>query len=64
MDNLMKFIDESEPGKPPHVMTAVDQNDQVRVWQIRTIYKDEAITDDGGAYLAELLDSSVTTTTA
>ena len=33
MDNLMKFIDGSEPGEPPHVMLAVDQNDQVRVWQ-------------------------------
>ena len=51
MDNLMKFIDRSEPGEPPYVMLAVDQNDQVRVWQIRTIYQDEAITVDyGGAY--------------
>ena len=50
MDTLMKFIDGSEPGEPPHVMLAVDQNDQVRVWQIRTIYQDEAITVDyGGA---------------
>ena len=32
MDNLMKFIDGSDPGEPPHVMLAVDQNDQVRVW--------------------------------
>ena len=46
MDNLMKFIDGSEPGKSPHVMLAVDQNDQVRVWQIRTINQDEAITVD------------------
>ena len=27
MDNLIKFIDGSEPGEPPHVMLAVDQND-------------------------------------
>ena len=31
MDNIMKFIDGSEPGEPPHVMLAVDQNDQVLV---------------------------------
>ena len=32
-------------------MLALDQNDQVRVWHIRTIYQDEAITVDyGGAY--------------
>ena len=28
MDNLIKFIDGSEPGELPHVMLAVDQNDQ------------------------------------
>ena len=51
MDNLMKFIDGSDPGEPPHVMLAVDQNDQVRVWQIRTIHQHETITVDyGGAY--------------
>ena len=32
MDNLIKFIDGSEPGEPPHIMLAVDnKNDQVRV---------------------------------
>ena len=51
MDNLMKFIYGSEPGEPQHEMLAVDQNDQVQVWQIRTIYQDEAITVDyGGPY--------------
>ena len=46
MDNFMKFIDGSDPGEPPHVMLSVDQNDQVRVWQIRTIHQHEAITVD------------------
>ena len=43
MDNLIIFIDGLDPGEPPHVMLAMDQNDQVRVWQIRTIHQDEAI---------------------
>ena len=46
MDNLMKFIDGSKPGEPPQVMLAMDQNDQVRVRQICTIYQDGAITVD------------------
>ena len=51
MDNLMKFIDGSDPGEPPHVMLAVDQIDQFRVWQIRTIHQHEAIkVDYGGEY--------------
>ena len=51
MDNHMKFIDGSDPGEPPHVMLAVDQNDQVRAWKIRTIHQHEATTVDyGGAY--------------
>ena len=43
LDNLIKFIDGSEPGELPHVMLAVDQNDQVRVWRIRTIHQHEVI---------------------
>ena len=51
MDNLVKFIDGSNPREPPHVMLAVDQNNQVRLWQIRTIHQHEAITVDyGGQY--------------
>ena len=48
MNNLMKFIDGSKPGELPHVMLAVDQNDQVRVWQICTIQQLEVITVDYG----------------
>ena len=51
MNNLKKFIVKSEPGELPHVMLAVDQNDQVWVSQLRTINQHEVITVDyGGAY--------------
>ena len=50
MNNLIKFIKESEPENLPHVMLAVDHK-QVRVWQLRTINQHEVITGDyGGAY--------------
>ena len=46
MDTLMKRLDGSKPGKLPHVILAVDENDQVRVWQLCTIYYHEVITVD------------------
>ena len=46
MDNLVKFIDGSKPGDMHHIMLAVDQHDQVYVWQLRTISHQEVITID------------------
>ena len=51
MDNLIKLINGSEPGDLPQVMLALNQNEHVWVWQLRTINQHEVITVDyGGAY--------------